>query len=49
MVDYVIVHEMMHLKVRGHNKRFWSGVEVFCPEYKQCRKWLREKGANLYW
>lgn len=49
VVDYVIVHEMMHLKVNGHNKRFWGGVEKICPEYNQCRKWLREKGTSLYW
>lgn len=49
VVDYVIVHEMMHLKVGGHNERFWNGVEKFCPEYNQCRKWLRDKGPGLYW
>ena len=49
VVDYVIVHEIMHLKASGHNKIFWSGVEKFCPEYKQCRKWLKERGQELYW
>lgn|GEM_PF-2238547 len=49
IVDYVIAHEVMHLKVRGHNKEFWHGVEGICPEYKQYRKWLRENGQTLYW
>lgn len=49
VVDYVIVHEVMHLKVKGHNNFFWSGVQDLCPEYNQCRAWLRDNGQRLYW
>jgi predicted metal-dependent hydrolase len=49
VADYVIVHELMHFKERRHNSRFWSGVEKLCPEYNQCRKWLRDNGHGLYW
>jgi len=48
VVDYVIVHELAHLKERGHNNRFWGIVEQYCPEYRQWRQWLKERGRELY-
>ena len=42
IIDYVVIHEVVHLKYRNHSKRFWSQVRKFFPDYKDCRKWLRE-------
>ena len=44
---YVLVHELCHLKVRSHSKRFWSWVENLYPDYQAQRDWLREHGAVL--
>ena len=44
---YVLVHELCHLKVRSHSKRFWSWVEKLYPDYQAQRDWLREHGAVL--
>ena len=41
-IDYVIVHELCHLKVRGHGPRFWSLVEKFMADYKERRKELKK-------
>ena len=41
VVDYVAVHELAHLAVRNHSARFWSKVKLYCPQYKDCRAWLR--------
>ena len=40
-VDYVIVHELVHLFERSHSKRFWRKVAEIMPDYRVYRKWLR--------
>lgn len=42
VIDYVIVHELCHLKQMNHSKNFWSLVGEVVPKYKVYRKWLRE-------
>ena len=49
VLNYVIAHEVLHLKFGGHGKDFWDGVSTVCPDYKERRRWLREKGQSLYW
>jgi hypothetical protein len=39
--DYVIVHELMHLKRMDHSPKFWALVARACPEYQAARTWLR--------
>jgi len=40
--DYVIVHELMHLKRMDHSPRFWALVAKAYPRYLEARSWLRE-------
>ncbi len=47
VVDYVVVHELSHLRVKDHSNRFWREVEQIMPEYKNCRRWLRMYGETL--
>lgn len=47
IIDYVVVHELCHLKVHDHSKSFWSLVESAFPAYKSCRKWLRDNGTGI--
>jgi predicted metal-dependent hydrolase len=42
VVDYVVVHELVHTQVKNHSKKFWEQVRAAMPEYKLRRKWLRE-------
>ncbi len=42
VIDYVVLHELMHLKEPNHSKRFWSLVEAQCPEYRRHRLWLKQ-------
>ena len=39
--DYVMIHELMHLKRMDHSPRFWRFVATACPEYQTARRWLR--------
>ncbi len=42
ILDYVIIHELAHTKVKNHGKRFWSIVEKAMPDHKERRTWLRK-------
>ena len=40
--DYVIIHELMHLKRLDHSPKFWRLVAAACPRYQEARAWLRK-------
>ena len=46
ILDYVIVHELSHLKEMNHSKQFWREVARVMPDYKSKRKWLKENGTK---
>ena len=46
-LDYVVIHELCHLREMNHSKRFWDHVRAACPDYKAQRRWLRENCALL--
>ncbi|MGE5362011.1 MAG: M48 family metallopeptidase [Bacteroidales bacterium] len=45
--DYVLIHELMHVKINGHGQRFWQAVERSCPAHREARRWLREHEREL--
>ena len=47
VIDYVIIHELAHLKEMNHSKRFWELVAEYCPEWRERKKWLKQHEANL--
>jgi len=47
IVDYVIVHELVHIRQHDHSKKFWAKVQEIMPDYERRRKWLRENERLL--
>ena len=42
VIDYVLIHELVHTKIKNHSQNFWIEVEKYCPKYKILRKKLKE-------
>ncbi len=47
ILEYVIIHELVHAKIRSHSRRFWDTVRSFIPDYKERRRWLRENSFTI--
>jgi len=47
ILDYIVVHELTHLRHKHHTKDFWSGVDKVLPDYRDRREWLRQNGAAM--
>src|SRR4051794_12772781 len=47
VLDYVVIHELAHLRVAGHGPRFWAIVRKHAPETAEARRWLRHHHVEL--
>lgn len=45
--DYIIYHELMHLKEMNHSARFWRRVEEVCPWWQEAESWLKRHGPLI--
>ena len=47
IIDYILIHELVHIKEKNHSKRFWSYLESVLPDYRKQRLWLKQNGHSL--
>jgi predicted metal-dependent hydrolase len=47
VIDYLVAHEVAHLKEMNHGAKFWTLCEKLCPETERCRAWLKRNGGAL--
>ncbi len=48
VMNYVVCHEIAHLKEHNHSAKFWHLVSVLCPDYEVSYNWLKNKGNSLH-
>lgn len=47
LIDYVVLHELLHLEIRNHGREFWEKLSAVMPDYRVRRARLREFGQTL--
>ena len=47
VIDYVVIHELAHLRQRNHSAKFWDIVARHCPDYKAMRRVLKDRTLNI--
>lgn len=45
--DYIILHELMHLRQPNHSHDFWREVAGVCPDWREAERWLKRHGRRL--
>lgn len=48
VIDYLMAHEVAHLKHQDHSSDFWKTVNILCPSADEGKKWLVQNGNTLY-
>lgn len=48
VIEYLLVHEVCHLREPNHSPAFWALVAQHCPHYQASRRWLRQQGHTLF-
>jgi predicted metal-dependent hydrolase len=46
--EYILLHELMHLRHPNHSRRFWTAVQAVCPAFRDAERWLKKHGQDLF-
>jgi predicted metal-dependent hydrolase len=47
VINYLVAHEVAHLKEMNHGPKFWKLCEELCPDTERCKAWLKKNGSTL--
>ena len=46
--EYILLHELMHIRHPNHSRRFWRAVQSVCPAFRDAERWLKRMGQDLF-
>ncbi len=46
--EYILLHELMHIRHPNHSRRFWRAVQAVCPAFRDAERWLKKMGQDLF-
>jgi len=49
VIDYIVIHELCHLRYLNHSKDFWQLVAKYYPDYIEAKKWMKANQSALHW
>ncbi|MDD2371456.1 MAG: SprT family zinc-dependent metalloprotease [Firmicutes bacterium] len=44
VIEYIYIHELVHLEIRNHSRTFWDRLEAILPNYRKSKRWLKDNG-----
>ncbi len=47
VIDYIVIHELAHLKEMNHSKKFWGLVAQRWPRWREHKEWLKDNECGL--
>lgn len=47
VIDYIIAHELVHLKYHNHSKEFWNELDKLLPNFRESEEWLKRNGVKM--
>jgi hypothetical protein len=47
VIDYVVIHELVHLEEKNHTKAFWNKIKMLMPDYEKHKDWLQKNSYLL--
>lgn len=47
VIEYIVVHELTHLRYKNHDTAFWNEIDKVIPNYKRHVEWLKNNGASM--
>ena len=47
VIDYLIIHELIHTKIMNHHYKFWNELKSYCPDYQMAIDWLDNYGKSI--